>query len=241
MLRSASLFGYMRSDACFECPRSEHLEDKTYNFRDTERGLNLDLMSYAMFCLVKEDPLALLDAGTMKSAAQNTFTTFFQHFVSSKVSLETDNWAYQPINSTLPQCLWHYNGSTCKDPVTWPISQTNRTTTAKISTEIQLLQTNTVAVWLSVAILIWLIITTVVIAAWQRNYLKTLKGDVAYVADTLALVAGSDNLLKVLQERRDGKNVDNNAIRTRLGWFKGRDGQSRWGIEVVDYKDSGDA
>lgn len=86
----------------------------------------------------------------------------------------------------------------------------------------------------------WLIATTVVIAAVQRRYLKNLKGDVAYVADTLALVTRSDKLLKLLQDRREGKFEENDAIKTRLGWFKDREGQSRWGIEVVDREDSGD-
>lgn len=243
LLRSASLRGYQGNiEQANSGAYEEILEDRTFNIRDTEHGLNLDLMSYAMYSLVDEDPIALLDAETMEATAQKTFTTFFQHFVSSNVPFETGGWAYQPINYTLPQCLWNFTApSTCKDPIRWPISHTNRTTTAEISTEIVLLKTNPAAVWLSVAILVWLIATTVVIAAVQRRYLKNLKGDVACVADTLALVAGSDKLLKLLQDRREGRFEENDGIKTRLGWFKDREGQSRWGIEVVDREDSGNA
>ncbi|KAF2137414.1 uncharacterized protein K452DRAFT_361940 [Aplosporella prunicola CBS 121167] len=216
----------------------ENLRDKTYNFRDTTRGLNLDFMTYSMYSMANEDPTALLDAPTMAKLGQKTFSTFFQHFVSNNVSMETGSWAYQKINESLPSTLGETLGSTkngtrYKD-VLHPISNTNITTDVRISASIEVLQMNSTAVWISVAILIWLIGTTLVIAAMQRRYSKNMLRDVECMADVLILVAGSDKLLQLLRQRDWEELKKDHSIRTKLGFFEGSDGRQRWGIEVVD-------
>lgn len=194
------------------------------------------MMTYAMYALAGKDPQALLDAGTMEATAQKTFSTFFQHFVSSNVSLGTgDSRAYQPINTTMPTCF-AYNSTShacAEKPSVWPVSHTNRTVDVQISRRVSVLQMNEVAVWLSVGILAWLIATTVVVAATMNRHLRGLKGDVERVADVLLLVAGSDKLLRLLKERGE-RQLAEEGVMTKLGWFEDRDGQLRWGIEVVD-------
>lgn len=220
---------------------SEDTDDQAFTFRDTSRGLNLDIMTYAMYVLASKDPQELLDAKTMAATAQQTFTTLFQHFVSSSVSLDKGGWAYQPINATLPSCLeWNVTNGTCIGKhFVWPTSHTNRTVDVRTSTHVSVLQMNTVAVWLSVGILAWLIVTTVAVAAGLNRHLRGLKGDVERVADVLLMVVGSDKLLRLLKERGK-KQLAEEGVMTKLGWFEDRDGQLRWGIEVVgDENESG--
>lgn len=219
-----------------DLPWVEDLNDQAFTFRDTDHGLNLDIMTYAMYALAGKDPQALLNASTMEATAQKTFTTFFQHFVSSNVSFGTGgSWAYQPINATLPPCLaYNRTSSACAEqPSVWPLSHTNSTVDVQISRRVSLLRMNKVAVWLSVGILAWLIATTVVVAATMNRHLKGLKGDVERVADVLLMVAGSDKLLRLLKERGERKLAEEEVM-TKLGWFEDRDGQLRWGIEVVE-------
>jgi len=93
---------------------------------------------------------------------------------------------------------------------------------------------NPVATWLLIGILIWLTITTLILAAVQRLYLGPMIRNVESIANVLVLVAGSSKLLKLVRERGVEKLTNNRDTYTRLGWFTGEDGQKRWGIEVVD-------
>lgn len=247
MLRAASINGYTGWD--FDTV-AENTDDMTFNFRDRERGLNFDFMTYAMYMLsssssssaaAASDPHALLSAHTMRTTAQTTFSTFFQHFVSSNLSVSTltaGSWAWQPLAATLPGCLWNYTGATCDDPETWPTQQppTERAAEVVATTRISLLRMNDVAVWLAVGILGWLVVTTVVVAVvGRRGYWAVLRGDVACVADVFVLVAGSEGMLAVLREGGGGREVV-----TKLGWFGGGGGdrgEARWGVEVVDGRD----
>lgn len=127
-------------------------------------------------------------------------------------------------------------------PITWngtalpqrkyASQNTNRTTEGLISSRIQVLHMNAVATYLTVAMIVWLIGTTVVISFLHRKYTSTLVRDFQLIADVLVLVASSDNLLELLRERGFGIKKARD-INTMLGWFKGRDGEVRWGIEVV--------
>jgi hypothetical protein len=91
---------------------------------------------------------------------------------------------------------------------------------------------NTTATYLSTAILIWLIFTTLLVTGLQRRYTRFMNRDVQLIADMLVLIAGSDNLLELMEnEGVESKKSDN--VRTMLGWFRDRSGEVRWGIEVV--------
>lgn len=221
----------------------EDLSDNTFNFREPHLGLNLDFMTYAMYSLAGRDPRALLNASLQEELAKNTFTTFFQHFVSSNLSLETGGWAYQPINASLPADLgkaWTLgeNGTYEYLPNPTTVSTTNRTAIARVETPVEILDMNPVAVWLSAGILIWLIATTVVIAALQRRYLRNLDRNIECIGDVLVLVAGSERLLQLVRERGpEALEKDGKGIATKLGWFEDGGGRRRWGIEVVDRRE----
>lgn len=224
----------------------EDLNDNTYNIRDEINGLNMDFMTYAMYSMAGKDPKALLDPDTFARLAQKTYTTFFQHFVSNNVSLETSGWAYQRINASLPQGLGPgvelvYNylpGTTASkyQDIMHPISHTNRTVAAQISQRVELLQMNAVAVWLSIGITGWLILTTAVVAILQKRYFGRLVRNVECLGDVLVLIAGSANLLQVVREIQSGRLApgDYEHLRTRLGWFVDEDGGLRWGIEMEE-------
>ncbi|KAF2144855.1 uncharacterized protein K452DRAFT_343342 [Aplosporella prunicola CBS 121167] len=224
----------------------ENIDDDTFNFRDRDNGLNLDFMTYSMYKQANEDPKALLDEKTMESLVQRTFATFFQHFVSSNMSLETGGWAYQAVNTGLsPGLAAFYNVSVEEGETRFrnelhPVPDTDQTVTIQISTPIELLRMNPIAVWLSVSIIGWLIATVIVVAAIQRIHLKRLIRDVECIADVLVLVAGSDKLLRLLRGR-DWKDLESDdRIMTTLGTFEDSDGENRWGIEVVNETDEND-
>ncbi|KAF3386640.1 hypothetical protein F1880_000487 [Penicillium rolfsii] len=223
----------------------EDLNDNTYNIRDDFNGLNMDFMSYAMYSMANKDPKALLDPDRYLALAQKTFTTFFQHFVSNNVSMDTGGWGFQKINASLPDTL-----GPVVEAGTWlpgtvatpyqddmhPISHTNRTVAAHVSQRVQLLQMNALAVWLSVGILGWLMLTTLIVAILQRRYFGRLVRNVECLGDVLVLIAGSSNLLQVVGEIQAGRLApeDYEHLRTRLGWFMDEDGKLRWGVEMEE-------
>lgn len=206
----------------------------------------MDFMTYAMYMLGGADPEALLEISTLERTAEKTFQTFFQHYVSTNVSMEKGSWVYQAINSSLPSDLGEVislqlgpggnsteiKASDYQDNL-HPVSSTNRTAIATISTRIEVLQMQPTAVWLSLAILTWLIATLVILAAGQRTYLKGLKNNVECIADVLTLVAGSERLLQLVRERGIEGLKDEDLTMTRLGWFQDVRGEWQWGIEVV--------
>lgn len=53
--------------------RSERLNDNAYGFRNSEKGINTDLMTNTMFALAEEDPEALLNYQTLADLADRTF------------------------------------------------------------------------------------------------------------------------------------------------------------------------
>ncbi|KAF4536873.1 uncharacterized protein LTHEOB_11880 [Lasiodiplodia theobromae] len=114
-------------------------------------------MTYAMYAMAKKDPQKLLDPDVHRNLTERTFTAFFQHFVSSNVSLDTGRWAYQPINASLPSdllCDFTDSGLNASyERALHPNSSTPRQAVVQVSTPVDLLEMNTVAVALSVAIL----------------------------------------------------------------------------------------
>jgi hypothetical protein len=218
---------------------SESIHDNAFVMRDTEIGMNMDLMTYSMYRLVNKDPRALLDYATLVTHANHTFQTFFQHFINNGLSLDQGGLGYQKIDDDSMDALG--------EPVTWDgrilpqrkyaSRNTNRTVEASVSHRIQVLHMNTTATYLSVAIIIWLIGTSAVVSCLQRKYTNPLIRDVQLIADILVLVAGSDRLLRLLEER--GVALKNaHDVKTMLGWFKDKNGEVRWGIEVVGGSDA---
>jgi hypothetical protein len=212
----------------------EDLDQNAFVFRDPNKGVNVDLMTYSMYTLANSDPEALLNYTTLASHADRTFQTFFQQFVSSGLSLKTGGYTYQPIHDNSMTDLGRSvdeNGTLIAEKI-YPDLNTKRTVQGSITQRIRILHMNTTATYLSTAILIWLIFTTFIVVSLQRQCTRFMNRDVQLIADMLVLVAGSDNLLDLVQEM--GVNLKkNNDIQTMLGWFRDRNGEVRWGVEVV--------
>lgn len=66
----------------------ENLAAERFALRDTDKGTNMDYISYASFILANKDPIAFLNTSLLQTYSQKTFQTFFEHFVSSA------NWTY---------------------------------------------------------------------------------------------------------------------------------------------------
>ncbi|KAF5861920.1 hypothetical protein ETB97_012319 [Aspergillus alliaceus] len=219
--------------------------DNTFNIRDEANGLNLDFMSYSMYSMANKDPSALIDPTVFTRYASKTFSTFFQHFASSNISMERGSLAYQPINASLPSdlppavtdvTLMEDAPLADQQDVIHPISHTNRTVVVRVSKHIELLQMNAVAIWLSVSILAWLIIATVTVTIFHRQYLRRLVRNVECLGDVLVLTAGSESLVHVIQEIQAGRIAESEKSRlfARLGWFQDGDGKARWGVEMAE-------
>ncbi|KAL5385541.1 hypothetical protein DPSP01_004655 [Paraphaeosphaeria sporulosa] len=212
----------------------ETLTDNVFNFRDVANGLNMDLMTYSMYAMAGRDSSALLNYTTLVTNANRTLQTFFQHFVQAGVSMTTGGYAYQGVEDRTMTDLGRAidtNGAPISQPV-YSVYHAERTGMATVTSRIQILYMNPVATFLSVGILTWLIGTAVVIICLQRRYTRSMMRNVEVIADVLVLIAGSDNFLSLVQERGIAIKQDRKVC-TKLGWFKDRRGQVRWGVEVV--------
>lgn len=201
--------------------------DDAFTIQDRNIGLNLDLMSYAMYNLVDRDPYALLNATVLSQTTQRVFQTYFQHFVS-------EGWAYQDIDETLPKDLPppidHDRNIIAQNE--FPKLHTNRTVVVTVEKSAKVLHISKTATAISAGILAWLIATMVFIIAMHARHRHLMFRNIECIADVLVLVAGSDNLLKLIAGR--GPELYNDkSVFTRLGWFRKADGEVRYGIEVA--------
>ncbi len=73
----------------------ENLGAERFTLRDTGKGTNMDFMSYANFVLSNKYATALLDPTILHRHSEQTFQTFFKHFVT------TANWTYGGPNAAL--------------------------------------------------------------------------------------------------------------------------------------------
>lgn len=219
----------------------EDSDDQTFNYHAP--GMNMDYMSYSMLALASYNMSAMLDHARMIPLAQEVFTTFFQHFVSNNVPMNgTGGWAYQRASETLPQDL---TGPYCNTEETPNVNVSNSklkvdkaappTVTAIISEPIEKLQMSPVAVYLCLAILVWLLVTTILILILKKRYFSPLLQPTGTIADVARLVVHSECYLELARERgATGLRKDKN-FRTKLGWFRSKvDGKPRWGIELAD-------
>jgi hypothetical protein len=211
--------------------------------RDNTTGLDLDFMLYTAYAQVGFDPTALLDPETLAKTSQKVFSTFCQHFVSNNKSRELGGYVYQAIgtnlsvNAPMANMLKQYTPDGSVAPKFENIVRhTNATTTATISTRVEMLRMNTVAFWIATSILIWLIITIIILASVQRKYYGGMMRNVECVADMLVLIAGSERLLAVIREKGVDIILKEDKILTRLGWFRDPDGMMRWRVELVEEK-----
>jgi hypothetical protein len=191
-------------------------------------------MSYAAYHLTGRDPEALLDSVLLINLTQRVFQTFFQHFVSDGVPLIDGGWAYQRINESLPQDLPPPIDQN-RDFIAqrqYPMLNTNNSTIANVSETVDVLRMSLKATCLTISTLLWLIITTIFVIIMQYRHAHLMIRKVECIADVLVLIVGSDNFLKLVDERGIDL-VKDDTVFTRLGWFRKIDGEVRYGIEVV--------
>jgi hypothetical protein len=218
-------------------------DDHAFNFRI--RGHNMDFMSYSMLSLANNDKRALLDPKTFIEKANTVFGVFFKHWASENVTMGHGGLAYQPIGATLPPHLGKvvsgntaanegYNGTSA--------SSTPQMAQVVIHMPVEQLIMSPAAVYLSLIVLVFLCLTTIVIYAFYRNRFKALPRDVDTLASVLGFVYGSERLLEWVGGKKDSgalgdkaasPQADEKMIKARFGPFE-TGTRSRWGVELVD-------
>jgi hypothetical protein len=53
------------------------------------------------------------------------------------------------------------------------------------------------------------------------------------LADVLAMIASSEELVNMAHEMEIEK-MERSSVQTRLGWFRDKRGDVRWGVEIAD-------
>ena len=219
----------------------EDTADQTFNIRDEIEGLNPDFMTYSMYQLAGQNETALLDANILASLADKTFGTFFQHYVSNGVSLKTGGWGYRPINATGVSYLSKRgDGDLSKrglglfEERDGKSSSGNKTdVTVTVSTRVQVLSMNAAAVWISVAVLVWLIITSLFLLIVEGRHFARLVRQVECLGDMLVLITSSHQFLGLVRSRGvDALIHGETEWKASLGWFYGADGEKKYGIEL---------
>ncbi|KAJ8115377.1 hypothetical protein OPT61_g2973 [Boeremia exigua] len=197
----------------------ENLDAERFTLRDNDKGTNMDFMSYSNFVLSNKNATALLDPATSRKHSEQTFQTFFKHFAT------TANWTYGgPLS--VSRAAYEDIGA---------FDRTSERFQRTITERIEILSMNEVATWLSLTILFLLMaILVTLIVAFQTIYPRTsMLRHVECLADVLAMVAGSDELVRLVNEI-GVEGMEKAGIKTRLGWFRDKRGVVRWGVEVVN-------
>jgi hypothetical protein len=241
LLQAASLATAGNMDSLAgSLPLQDRLDDKVFNMMDNTTGLNLDFMSYAAYAQVGFNAEALLDAEILLRTSQKVFSTFFQHFVGNNMTHIDGGYVYQPLGLSLktgplvPNSTVQLTPDGVVAPKFEDVSRnTSQTATVTLSTRVEVLQINPVALWICISILAWLIITIIILAAVQRRQYGGMMRNIECIADVLVLIAGSERLLAVVEEKGIDTILEEDNIFTRLGWFRDSDGMPRWRIELV--------
>ncbi|KAH4190089.1 hypothetical protein HBI95_221750 [Parastagonospora nodorum] len=194
----------------------EDVSNERFSIRDSNRGINMDFMSYANFHLAKSNATALLNDTALFEYSEKTFQTFFKHFAT------TGKWTYGgPAKSSV------YDN----DYGPGSAEEVNGTFTERI----EVLAMNETATWLSLSIIFILIaILIVLIASLQIVYPKdSMQHRIECLADVLLMTAGSDEFVNLVHEKGVA-GLENSDFKTKLGWFKDKRGVVRWGVEIAD-------
>jgi hypothetical protein len=198
----------------------ENLDAERFTLRDADKGTNMDYMSYSIFFLVGQDPNALLNASILQKYSEQTFQTFFKYFATKA------NWTHAGDSRI-------YRAAYEEAPY---LSYSEWERFNNIVTErIEVLNMNKEATWLSMTILFLLmIILVILLIVFQVVYPPTsMLRHMECLADVLAMVAGSDELVRLVDEI-GVKGMQKAGIKARLGWFRDKRGTVRWCIDVVD-------
>lgn len=163
-------------------------------------GLNLDFMSYAIYAQATaisadQNPQAL-HPSTFEFYANEAFSTFFQHYASTNVSMTAGGRVFQPIGAELPFGLPPiYNGTQLSSHQTIDVPSTcNRSVEAIVYRPVELLVMSPVAVILCLIILVFLTFIAVLVYFPYSAYFKALPRDVETLASAIAFVYDSPKL-----------------------------------------------
>lgn len=241
----------------------EDLSDQTFNFRLP--GLNLDFMSYAIYALADQNPRALLNPSTFESYANTVFSTFFQHYASTNVSMTAGGRVFQPIGADVPFGLPPiYNGTQLSSHQTINVPSTsNRSVEAIVHRPVEQLVMSPATVILCLIILSFLTCIAILVYFPYSAHFKALPRDVETLASAIAFVYNSPKLQHwlaanehLLDRKAGGRRFWNrdrarrgtykstamtegqdlgdglDEVVTGLGFFRGEQGISRWGVEI---------
>ncbi|KIW10142.1 hypothetical protein PV08_11103 [Exophiala spinifera] len=218
----------------------EDLDDKNFNIRIEGKGLNADLMSFAMYQLASGNVDALMDLGRMEQLGQKVFTTFFQHFVSANVSAEGGGWGFQKIGATLPAILAPLANGTQPDTNSSLTAAADTQVRVHVEIAVEVLQMSPVAVYLSLSILFVLIVVTLFVYTFGYALFRNLRSRFENLAGVVSVVADSERLRRWVRDHpnpetwgRERTRSGHEAPLVKLGTFVGSDGNERWGIEIV--------
>ncbi|CAD0087627.1 unnamed protein product [Aureobasidium vineae] len=195
LTRVNASWGYIFLDALVNSGQ----KDEWFRFQD--RGLNVDLMSYSMSSLANNDQEALLDPKTLMEKADRTFAIFFKHFACFNVTEHKGGYVYVPMD---------FNSQDTSDLAN-----------AILSMPVEELRMSPAAAILSMSILVFLIIITIIMYTTNRKGYRAIPRDVSTLASTLGWIYASDRLLACATQSEDGTFTDSS-------------GTKRWGIELVD-------
>ncbi|KAF3048700.1 hypothetical protein E8E11_007746 [Didymella keratinophila] len=190
----------------------ENLAAERFALRDTDKGTNMDYMSYANYVLANKDPTALLNSTLLQQHSEKTFQTFFKHFVTGA------NRTYGGEGSASRAAYEYHEAYWAQNEIFDGIN----------TERIEVLSMNKVATWLSLTILFLLmIILIILIVSLQVVYPRTsMLRHVECLADILAMIAGSDELVRWVN-KIGVEGMERAGIKTRLGWFRDKRGVVR--------------
>jgi hypothetical protein len=187
--------------------------------------MNVDLMSYSMLQLAENDQQALLDPEILMATANQTFGIFFKHFAYFNLAEQLGGYVYDTpiLDRRTSGWVGAYGGLV----------------NATLSTLVDELRMSTAAAILSMTILAFLIVVTIIIYATNRKEYKAMPRDVDTLASIFGWVYASKRLLEwAAIEPQDGPDINPTRPATlqkaRMGHFKDSDGNEHWGIEIVD-------
>lgn len=212
---------------------AESLDDRTFNFR--EPGINMDFMSKSMLTIANGSIETLLNYDLMAAAANQTFAIFFKHFASSSVDMGGDGgWVFQRPTEKIRKDLSPPVRSDVIQLTQYEVKQAAKPSIAAILTrEREALRMSAIAVWLSLVVLMWLVVTTALIANMKHRYFSPLRRKFETVSDILLMLVDSEKYLDFTRQAEtdlDGAKV---AARMKLGWFASKSGEMKWGVEMV--------
>jgi hypothetical protein len=185
-----------------------------------------------MLHLANNDQQVLLDPQTLMDTANQTFGIFFKHFACFNVSEKLGGYVYDKptLDPRTNDWIGVYGG---------PVNATLSTTVAE-------LRMSPTAAIMSMTILVFLIIVTIIVYTTNRKGYKAIPRDVDTLASTLGWVYASKKLLAwaAIAPQSEpylflGRPSFTMLHKARMGPFKDSDGNEHWGIELVDTDPTG--